>query len=928
MKKKRINKLSLIILIVISCSSYIFFSYTYKNKLLSDSRLATQYLSSQMGYSFSSLINERMSIIVSLKEIIKANLDNPEIRTIFNNSAEVLYAGEIGIRAIQVFPNEGVVFNYPESTNEAVLKRTLSDLINDERPHVREDVQTAIRTRKITLSGPYELRQGGLGLVARLAIFEDDKLWGISVIVFDIPPMVDHVGLNSLDSSLEVGLFDENDSIIGGNSSGLFDEPVIYEINLPDRIWYLKGIPKGGWDNDIAFDLRLFQLLLLIIILIINTFFFILYSQNINLETQVNRQINYLKRQSHIIERSQQIGHIGSWEYDHIHKSLTWSNEVLKILKLYDDKSITVENILANLKSTDRRKILIIYEQSIRNKKTDFQFTHEVFFDKDNHVRTIQQKCENIFDSEGNILFTYGVIMDVTEQRKYENSLIESKLKFELLINKAPIPMIIAYMNKNKVFFNEKFTKLFGYSNKDIPDIDIWWEKIYPDIEYRNYVHNEWLKVISDAELQNKSYIFDIQIKDGATRRVEFMMTMLDDISILALSDITEKELAKKRNKELQEQLNHRSKMDSIGLLAGGVAHDFNNSISVIQSATELIEITNDRKDITKYLNMIKTSCSNASDLTSKLLFFGRKSKIVERVIDLNGIIESILSILKRTVKKTITISSYLNAESHNIIGDNSSIHNSIMNLCLNSVHSMKEKGALVISTMNIELNQHYCEKSVFNLNPGIYCEIEVLDTGCGIPPENIDRIFEPFFTTKKQGEGTGLGLSAVYGCIVDHNGEIYLESDVKTGTKFTINLPISDKKEINMKKELESNNGKGSVLVIDDEELICELLTSQLRNNNFEVKAFTNSLDAISYYSDFSTNVDIIILDMIMPVMNGKDVFFELRKINPDSKIIISSGYTRDENIDSLFSEGLSGFIRKPFKFNELNKLILSIIR
>ncbi|MBN2442867.1 MAG: response regulator [Spirochaetales bacterium] len=252
------------------------------------------------------------------------------------------------------------------------------------------------------------------------------------------------------------------------------------------------------------------------------------------------------------------------------------------------------------------------------------------------------------------------------------------------------------------------------------------------------------------------------------------------------------------------------------------------------------------------------------------------------------------------------------------------------MNLAINARDAMSLGGRLLIKTKNVELNGDYCKKSTFNITPGEYIEILISDTGVGMDKKTMDRIFEPFFTTKSEGKGTGLGLAATYGIVNEHKGEIYVESTLNKGTVFTIVLPIavdtiSDTKK-KERKQIES--GEGCILIVDDEYIIRSATSKLLEKTGYEVLTAEDGMEAIEIYKKNMNSIDIILLDLIMPHKSGKDTYYELKAINSDVKIIISSGYTPDINTEDLLKAGARGFIKKPYKWEELAIIIKKVLQ
>jgi PAS domain S-box-containing protein len=401
--------------------------------------------------------------------------------------------------------------------------------------------------------------------------------------------------------------------------------------------------------------------------------------------------------------------------------------------------------------------------------------------------------------------------------------------------------------------------------------------------------------------------------------------------TILIFRDISDIYQQEKKTKELENKLNQSRKLDAIGQLAGGVAHDFNNMLGGILGAAQILKLTNPdlKKESNEFIDIIINASERAANLTSQLLAFSRRGKIASTNIDISKIIKDTLSILTQTLDKKITITNSQQATNFTIVGNDSEIQNALINLGINASHAMPEGGSLSFTTRNIELNHVYCKESAFEIEPGDFIEIEVRDTGCGISPQNISKIFEPFFTTKEQGKGTGLGLSAVYGTIKKHHGAIKVYSEVGTGTVFHIYLPnsISDSQKLPAAPDETLAIGKGNVLLVDDEDIIRVTGSFMLKKMGYTVIAAKNGEEAIEIFKSKHKQIDLVISDMIMPKMNGRETFYKMKEIDPDCKIIISSGFTKDENLKDMKKDGLAGFIDKPFRAIELNRLLNQIL-
>lgn len=375
---------------------------------------------------------------------------------------------------------------------------------------------------------------------------------------------------------------------------------------------------------------------------------------------------------------------------------------------------------------------------------------------------------------------------------------------------------------------------------------------------------------------------------------------------------------------KLEAQLHHAQKMEAIGTLTGGVAHDFNNMLGGIMGAAELLTfyLPDDAK--ARQLHQIITeSAIRAADLTKQLLAFSRQSIKLSTAVNLHKIIEEAITLVKRTLDKRISIEVNLGAERSIIVGDPSLLHNAVLNLCINASHAMSAGGTLSLNTREIALDEHFCKTSSFELHPGQYIEIEVRDNGCGIAREHLGRIFEPFFTTKETGKGTGLGLSSVYGTVKQHNGSITVYSEKGIGSTFQILLPLAEDSTICEMPVSQIKKGSGVILVVDDEEVMRSTAKAILEALGYEVILAEDGQVALDLFSQNKDRIDLVLLDMIMPVMNGRECFERLKKQDPQVNVILSSGFSTEDDLQEMKKAGLKGFIRKPYLASKLSQIV-----
>jgi PAS domain S-box-containing protein len=392
--------------------------------------------------------------------------------------------------------------------------------------------------------------------------------------------------------------------------------------------------------------------------------------------------------------------------------------------------------------------------------------------------------------------------------------------------------------------------------------------------------------------------------------------------------DIAARIEAEKEKKHLESQLIQSQKMEAVGTLAGGIAHDFNNLLMGIQGYISLMRLQTDPEDPNdEYIKGIETAVNNAANLTNQLLGFARKGKYTLRQTSLNSIVESSTKMFTRTRKEIVTHKK-LQDQLWSVKVDPGQIEQVLINLYLNAWHAMTDGGEIYIETENVYLSDEYCKP--FEVPGGNFVKVSVTDTGEGIDRDIIERIFEPFFTTKDVGKGTGLGLASAYGIIKNHNGIIRVYSEKNHGTTFNIYLPASDL-EMEKIKEFEANTemvrGNEAILLVDDEEGTIQVEELMLKELGYQVIPALSGRQAIELYKEKMVDLDLVALDMIMPEMNGKETYDALKRINPDVKVLLVSGYSLNKQIEELMDEGCNGFIQKPFDIVQLSHKLREVL-
>ena len=390
--------------------------------------------------------------------------------------------------------------------------------------------------------------------------------------------------------------------------------------------------------------------------------------------------------------------------------------------------------------------------------------------------------------------------------------------------------------------------------------------------------------------------------------------------------DITEEKNSEDERRKLTIQLQQAQKMEAIGTLAGGIAHDFNNLLMAIQGNVSLMFFdTEPSHPHHRTLTNIEKLIRSGADLTSKLLGYARKGKYESRSLLLNDLLQETAETFGR-MRKDIRIEWDLAPDLKGIIADKGQVEQVLLNLFVNASDAMPSGGKLFLKTDTVTHREIPCKG--YTIHPGVYVRLTVVDTGIGMDKDIIGRIFDPFFTTKKMGRGTGLGLASAYGIVKSHNGYIDVESEKGQGATFSVYFPATDAHPTAAaEKSCKPEEGFDTLLLVDDEAVVLDVTASMIRRLGYTVITARSGREAVEIYTEHADHISAVILDMIMPEMNGGEVFDELKRINPRVKVILASGYSMEGQAREIMNRGCDGFLQKPFTLQDFSVRLRSLI-
>ena len=644
--------------------------------------------------------------------------------------------------------------------------------------------------------------------------------------------------------------------------------------------------------------------------------------------TKQKRTEEALRQSQQRLQQVIRVSQIGIFDHDHLADTIYWSPEQRNIYGFGPDEVVTLPVYFQRVYPGDREAMAVAVRRA-HDPAGDglFDVDHRIVR-RDGAIRWLSTRSQTFFEDKGaarHPVRTIGAVWDITERKHSEQALREAEEKYREIFDHAVIGIFQSTPDGRYLSVNKAMARMNGYRS---PEEMV---AMVTDIERLGYVQPSRrleFKHLLEEQGVVRDFTFEFHRKDGSRGWALVNARAVRDAQRTVIyyegtqDDITER-------MRLEAQYQHAQKMEVVGRLAGGVAHDFNNLLGVIigysEHAAGRLDPTH---PVMRSISKIKQAAERAASLTKQLLAFSRQQVIYPRILDLNKVVGRSAEMMERLVGEDVKVTFKPGAQLGFIKADPGQIEQILMNLAVNARDAMATGGKIMIETANVELDEDYVQQHPLVLT-GPYIMLTFADTGCGIDQETLPHIFEPFFTTKAPGKGTGLGLATVYGIVKQNNGYIWAHSERNEGTMFKIYLPRVEEVESPFEPdpEAESQGGSETILLVEDEAALREVTASLLETAGYKVLRAESAPAALVVARAYEGKIDLLLTDVIMPVMSGVELYDRLVKSRPATRLLYMSGYAGDQLSHYGQFDPRSEILQKPFTRKALLKKLRAVL-
>jgi PAS domain S-box-containing protein len=623
-----------------------------------------------------------------------------------------------------------------------------------------------------------------------------------------------------------------------------------------------------------------------------------------------------LRESDERLQQAVRAGSIGIFDHDHRSDVIFWSPEQRRIYGWDPEEPVTLPKYLQYVHAEDRARITEAVQRAHEPGGDGFFDVEHRIIDRSGVMRWLSTRSRTHFEGEGSArhkVRTIGAVVDITERKQAEEALRTSQERLRQIFGASPNVTSVFRMEGpalRRTWVSPNLGRLFGYTVEEALQPHWWSAHVHPE---------DLARVITDADriLAREHIVHEYRFlrRDGGVVWIHDELRLLRDANgqpqevVGAWTDITER-------KELETHLLRTQRLESVGRLASGIAHDLNNILAPMLMVPQMLREVVQDPELRNMLDMVETNAQRGSNIIKQLLTFGRGMEGERVPVQLRALVSEMSGIIRETFHKNITTRRETPPDIWPVIGDATQLHQVLMNLCVNARDAMPDGGTLTLKLENNEFDEAFARMTP-GAKAGRYVCLSVTDTGQGIAPEHLDKIYDPFFTTKELGKGTGLGLSTVLGIVQSHGGFIQVHSQPGRGTEFRAYLPASDASETQPAGKTDQPLPQGGgelVLVVDDESGVRQVTRKLLERNGYRVIEASEGADGITQYVAHQKEVQVVVTDLAMPVMDGPAFIRVLRRMNPQIRVIAVTGYQSKSSLPADLGVPAEARLSKPF--------------